>query len=291
MSDDGASSVVIIAMLGNVFSPRWARTRRSRPRASSLDFSTMNVSVRSRGDSRWALTEHGASAVTREGSALAIGRSRIENHGGVLVAHLDERCAPWGTPLRGTVRMFPLAEACETYALDHGKLHTWSPRVPVARIEVELEEPRLSFAGTGYLDTNAGETALEETFSSWAWSRVAGKGGRAAIAYDVTMRDGSATRLSLEVDERGELAPRPASPLHPLPPTRFGLARHGRGPAGEPLRIVKTLEDGPFYARSVVATRLGGAPASGMHEMVSLDRFRAPWVQLLVPFKMRVAAG
>jgi carotenoid 1,2-hydratase len=75
-----------------------------------------------------------------------------------------------------------------------------------------------------------------------------------------------------------------------LPTTRFGLARTARGEARS-FALVRTLEDGPFYARSVIATTLEGRRAVGMHEAVSLDRFRSPWVRFLVPFRMRVEAA
>jgi carotenoid 1,2-hydratase len=47
-----------------------------------------------------------------------------------------------------------------------------------------------------------------------------------------------------------------------------------------------SLEDGPFYARSTVASQLLGQPVVAMHESLSLDRFRSRWVQMLLPFRM-----
>ena len=43
-----------------------------------------------------------------------------------------------------------------------------------------------------------------------------------------------------------------------------------------------TLEDTPFYARSVL---VNGSDLT-MHESLSLDRFRSPWVQVMLPFRM-----
>ena len=48
----------------------------------------------------------------------------------------------------------------------------------------------------------------------------------------------------------------------------------------------QTLEDAPFYARSVIATRLRGEDVTAVHESLSLDRFRAPWVQAMLPFRI-----
>lgn len=289
MSDDGSSSLVLIAMLGNVFSPRWARARRRDPAASSLDFSAFNVALRAGDEGCWALTERGRGAVQRDADHLAVGRSRMEWRGGELFVHVDERSAPWGSPVRGTVRLVPLASCERTVTLDACGLHEWSPRIPVARVEVDFHEPRVRFSGTGYLDMNLGGGALEESFSSWSWSRVS-TGERTAIAYDVTARDGRSRRHAFVTGSDGVLHPMRADALVDLPVTRFALPRSGRCEAA-PMRVVRTVEDGPFYARSVVATTLGGRHAVGIHETVSLDRFRSAWVRFLVPFRMRVEAA
>ncbi|HSO32221.1 MAG TPA: carotenoid 1,2-hydratase, partial [Labilithrix sp.] len=286
MSDDGESSIVLIALLGNVFSPRWARARRRDPAASSLDFSALNVAIRSGNKGRWALTERGRRAVERSADHLTIGASTLAWRGDELTVEIDERSAPWGSPLRGKIRLVPLAASPAEFALDPRGVHTWSPRIPVARIEVDFEEPRIRFHGTGYLDLNRGDGPLEETFASWSWSRVSA-GDRVAIAYDVTLRDGLGRGGSFGSEQGRAVVPIGSSALVELAPTRFGLPRTARGEQGAPVDLVRTLEDGPFYARSVVKTTLGGRAALGMHETVSLDRFRAAWVRFLVPFRMR----
>jgi len=289
VSDDGESSIVVIAMLGNAFSPRWARARERDPIASSLDFSAMNVSLRSGSTNRWVLTERGRASVARSAEHLAIGTSEMTWQGQDLVVRIDERSAPWRERVRGTIRLVPLAQSELVVELDPGGLHTWSPRIPIASVEVDFEEPRVRFRGTGYLDMNRGACPLEDTFASWSWSRVS-DGERVAIAYDVAMRDG-ATRARAFVGTRGQaLAPARHEAVVDLPGTRFGLTRTARGEAG-PITLVRTLEDGPFYARSIVSTALEGSRAIGMHETVSLDRLRSPWVRFLVPFRMRVEAA
>ena len=50
--------------------------------------------------------------------------------------------------------------------------------------------------------------------------------------------------------------------------------------------MVRTLEDAPFYARSVVSAKLLGEHVTLMHESLSLDRFRMPMVQAMLPFRM-----
>ena len=219
-----------------------------------------------------------------------MGGSELAWQGDDLTARIDERSAPWGSPLRGRVRLIPLLTSASTFLLDPDGHHTWSPRVPVARIEVDFEEPRISFRGTGYLDVNRGLGPLEDTFGSWGWSRTS-VGENVAISYDVKLRDGRSCMRALGSHGGRELSPIIGQTPIGLPGTRFGLDRTGWSEPGAPMRVLRTLEDGPFYARSVVETTLGGDRAMGMHEAVSLDRFRAAWVRFLMPFRMRVEAA
>lgn len=279
MSDDHRSSVVVIALLGNPFSPRYARARETGV-ANALDHCAMNVAVDGPGLSRWALTERPGSAVSRTRDHVAIGASTMRREaGGSVVVDIDERSAPWGMPLRGRITLRPRLELATTVALDGEGAHVWSPRIPLARVEVDLAEPALSFTGNGYLDENAGDTPLESAFRQWSWSRVS-TGDEVAIAYDVELADGRALSHGVTGGDRVALGR-----------TRFGLPRTARVEPAAPCRIVRTLEDGPFYARSVVETSLGGRRACGVHEMVSLERFASRWVRFLLPFRMRVEAA
>ena len=64
------------------------------------------------------------------------------------------------------------------------------------------------------------------------------------------------------------------------------MRRATRCDAGVRPRVLATLEDTPFYARSLVTTRLDGAPVTLMHESVNLDRLQVPWIEWLMPFRM-----
>ena len=50
--------------------------------------------------------------------------------------------------------------------------------------------------------------------------------------------------------------------------------------------VRQTLEDTPFYSRSVIETGLFGEQVTAVHESLSLDRFQAPWVQAMLPFRI-----
>jgi carotenoid 1,2-hydratase len=78
----------------------------------------------------------------------------------------------------------------------------------------------------------------------------------------------------------------PPPPRVRLPTTLWRVARETRADAGHMPILRETLEDAPFYARSVLETRLCAEGATAVHESLSLDRFRAPWVQAMLPFRM-----
>jgi carotenoid 1,2-hydratase len=143
----------------------------------------------------------------------------------------------------------------------------------------------MRWSGNGYLDSNSGDEPLENSFVRWDWSRASVRNGT-AVLYDVTRRSGGDFSLALHFDRSGR------AELF-VPPTRIALQRSGwqierntRADAGYPARVVKTLEDTPFYARSLISTRLLGEHANAVHESLSLDRFRSRWVQMMLPFRM-----
>ncbi|WP_437897749.1 carotenoid 1,2-hydratase [Sorangium sp. So ce124] len=293
MSDDGRSAITIIAMLGSVFSPYYAKAR-SRGAADPLMHCAMNVALYGPSADRWALTERPRGAVSRSPRSLSIGPSVVEWSGGELRVSFDEITAPLPSRLSGTVRLRPSAPrpaadgAHDAVALDGRGLHRWAPIAPIARAEVELAHPSLRFSGSAYLDTNAGDEPLDHAFERWTWSRALGADG-IALTYDVRRRDGTRMLLSPAFDAAGGARELPPLAPRPLGGTRWGMAREIAADPGSAPRLLRTFEDTPFYARSLAAATFGGKPATVVHEALSLDRFASPWVQLLLPFRMRRA--
>ena len=97
----------------------------------------------SREDDWRALTERGARAVTRGRDELAIGPSHMRWEGGSFVIDFDERSAPLGARVAGTVRIHPEEMGGETVHLDAAGRHRWTPIAPLARAEVELRHARI----------------------------------------------------------------------------------------------------------------------------------------------------
>jgi carotenoid 1,2-hydratase len=77
------------------------------------------------------------------------------------------------------------------------------------------------------------------------------------------------------------------------PGQRFALPASGwRIPRGmcneinEAPQIISTLEDTPFYARSLLRTTLMGEPVTAMHESLDIPRLVSLPVRLMLPWRM-----
>jgi len=237
------------------------------------------------------MTERGRGQLQRSARELVIGPSRVEWHGDTLTVQIDELGAPLPQRVRGTVRLHPKAITEHKIQLDPAGRHRWWPIAPEARVEVDLEQPRLRWSGSGYLDTNGGDEPLEAGFREWDWSRTKLRQG-SAVLYDMTYLDGSRRSLALRFDGKGGAEAFEPPPPAALPQTfwwRIARATQSE-PGGDP-RVLETLEDTPFYARSTVSARLLGEPVTAFHESLSLTRFDTRWVQALLPFRMPRLAG
>ena len=206
-------------------------------------------------------------------------------NGEALTFDIDERTFPLPSRIRGAVRVYPVAMIEHTVALDGAGRHRWSPLAACARVEVELERPNLRWTGAGYFDSNCGDEPISRAFKRWTWSRAATTNGT-VILYDVTRRTGTPFRLALDCDDRGAVHPLAPPPPVVLPRTGWGIHRETQADEGRGAKVLRTLEDTPFYARSPVETTLYGQTVVAMHESLSLDRIRTGWVPWLLPFRM-----
>lgn len=287
MSDDGEHGITVIVFIGSVFSPYYAWARRWGA-SDPLRHCAVNVALYGRGGKRWAMTERGADAVQRKHDQLAIGPSEVVWDKSGLTVHIDEVSVPWPRRIRGRVRLLPAAVEHREWTLDSAGRHRWRPIAPCARAEVNMDSPALRWSGAAYLDCNTGERPLEADFVRWDWSRAAVPGGT-AILYDIQRRDvgppAQRLRLALLCRDHGGVETFAPPPTATLAPTRWRIERCvGVEPGHLPKAVV--IEDTPFYARSIVTTSLLGQPVTAMHETLSLERFRAPWIQALLPFRM-----
>ena len=282
MSDDGESGITIIAFIGSVFSPYYAFARRASP-ADPFNHCAINVAVYRKGANRWAMTERPRAAVARTAETFTVGPSHLAWDGTSLTIRLDEIAVPIPGRIRGTVRVVPTAITRQAFTLNETCNHQWWPIAPCARVQVALEHPHLRWQGDGYFDMNRGDGPLEQGFVDWQWARGSMRDG-AAILYEAQRRDGSRIDLAMTFDPDGHMQGFAPPPLAELKRTGWRVGRSVRSEGTA--RVLKTLEDAPFYARSVVSAQLLGEPVTLMHESLSLDRFRMPVVQAMLPFRM-----
>jgi carotenoid 1,2-hydratase len=279
--------------LGSVFSPYYFRAR-ARGESDPLNFSAMNLALYGSSvwnpSARWAMTERGRNAVERDPHRLTIGPSVLDWDGTRLEIKVDERAMPLPLRVRGTIRLFPEALAGSTWRLDSLGLHRWSPIAPYARIEVDFKDPTLKWRGLGYLDSNDGDCPLEESFVRWDWSRTHGSDGSTSLLYDLTERSpvpdrqGLRRTIAAQILKDGSSETLAVPPARVLPPTSIWRIHRATHSVFQELRVEQTLEDTPFYARSVL--RSGSAREPIMHESLDLDRFKKAWVRALLPFRM-----
>lgn len=265
-----------------MFSPYYAFARR-RGSADPLNHCAINVAVYARGRNRWAMTERPRGAVSRTPNHFTVGPSRLSWDGDCLLVHIDEIAVPIPRRLRGTIRVVPTAVTRRMFTLNQHGNHRWWPIAPCARVQVALEQPYLRWQGDGYFDMNQGDAPLESGFSDWQWSRGATRDG-AAILYEALRRDGSRVDLAMTFDPQGRMQTFEPPARHVLKRTGWRIGRAVRSENSP--TILKTLEDAPFYARSVVSAKLMDEPVTLMHESLSLDRFSMPIVQAMLPFRM-----
>ena len=245
----------------------------------------MNVALYGRRSNRWAMTERGSDALTREQDAIQIGPSSMAWEGDTLTIRFDETSSPIPRKVKGVVRVKPEALAMHCFALDAEGRHRWTPVATRARVEVTLDDPGLSWKGAGYFDSNAGDRPLEEGFTHWNWSRAHLK-RETVVLYEGARRDGTDFALALRFDASGRAESVAPPPVVALPKTKWRVGRATRADEGSKVVIDKAWEDTPFYSRTELSTTLFGERVSAVHESLSLDRLRSPIVRFMLPFRM-----
>ncbi len=321
LSDDGKYALTIIAFVGCVFSPFYANARRqnSPNRVDPMKHCAINVALYTVADGQqvnrqaahqWVLTEcdglgglgQKSRLVERDATRFKVSNTTLQWDGQQLTIDIDElnipfpapafMQAPFAKPLRGKVVVTPLTMFTDSYPLDAQHRHQWRPIAPLARVEVQMSSPALSWQGAAYWDSNYGSEPLETAFTAWDWSRTkpANNGDSTLIVYDLTRTDGTNFKLAkrFSADASGahvhDVAPPPPATLSR---SGWGITRRTVCDEGAKPVVIKTAEDTPFYARSIVNTQINGASVTMFHESLSMKRFSTRWVQMLLPFKIR----
>jgi carotenoid 1,2-hydratase len=230
------------------------------------------------------MTERGRRWVRRNADSFEVGPSGLHWDGDCLRIELDEVGVPLPRRVRGTVRVWPRALSRFVAALDPAGAHRWSPIAPCARVEVDLQAPSARWAGHAYLDSNEGDEPIERPFRHWDWSRSVLADGSTAVIYDVRPRMGPDRVVARRFQPDGsDLAFEPP-PRRRLPTTGWRIARQMRSDPG--LHLTQTLEDTPFYTRSLLEASLFGQRVPTVHETLSVPRLESLPVRLMLPWRM-----
>jgi carotenoid 1,2-hydratase len=280
LSDDGQHGLTIIAFVGSVFSPYYARARR-KGLGNPENHCAINVALYG-GKKRWAMTERGVLDVQRDATHFICGPSSLRIDGDVVTININERCMPWPLALKGQVKIHLPRCYDSPVSLDDGGLHQWRAVAPHARIEVALTAPDLHWKGNAYHDMNWGAAPLERGFREWTWSRLHDQDG-AVVFYDAQRTDHSRKAFALRFDE-GVISEVTLPPQHTLKRGLWGMAQDVRS-EGLPM-VISKLEDAPFYTRNHVRVGHDGKVLEAFHESLSLAKFDSRLVQMMLPFRM-----
>ena len=276
--------------VGSVFSPFYAAALGKGEGAHPEDYCAVNVAVYGANERRWAFSEHRRAGVERREQRLEMGRSRARWEDGELVVEVDERAAAYWSRrrVRGTIRVAYRASPRVSFAIDPDGRHRWWPIAPVATASVQMDEPRLCFSGSAYLDSNFGVEPLADGFVRWDWSRAEGRDGQTTVLYDAVPRRGAAYERAMVFDADGSWRYADAAlQTQPLGRGFWGVSRATRTDAGGRARVLRAFEDAPFYTRELIETTLDGRRVHAVHESIDLDRWRKPVVRAMLPFRIR----
>jgi carotenoid 1,2-hydratase len=246
----------------------------------------LNVSLYGKAGRRWTMTERSRHSVQRDARQLVIGPSQLQWDGTCLTINIDEWSVPVPMRVRGQVRVYPKGLCGFVTALDDHGRHRWGPIAPCARVEVELNAPAAKWSGHAYLDSNEGDEPIDRPFTEWDWSRALLKDGSTGVIYDVRQKQGADRVVAVRFQASGEFEHFTPPERQPLPRTAWRIGRTMRTDANQPARVTQTLEDTPFYVRSVLSSGLLGESVVSMHETLNVPRLVSNTVQLMLPWRM-----
>jgi len=244
------------------------------------------VALYGKAGKRWAMTERSRASLHRDATRLVIGPSQLHWNGSCLTIDLDEVSVPIPRRVRGQVRVYPKGLCRFVAALDDKALHRWGPIAPCARVEVDFDSPAASWSGHAYLDSNEGDEPIDRPFVEWDWSRAPLKDGSTGVIYDVRQKEGADRVIAVRFQPSGDFEHFKAPERQTLPRTAWRIDRTMRTDAQHPASVTQTLEDTPFYVRSVLTSGLLGESVVSVHETLNVPRLVSTAVQLMLPWRM-----
>jgi carotenoid 1,2-hydratase len=136
------------------------------------------------------------------------------------------------------------------------------------------------------MDSNEGDEPIEQGFWDWDWARAEMANGDTSVVYDVRPKKGPDRVVSQRFSKDGSHAPFEAPRRQALPLSAWRIERAMCSESSAGPKILSTLEDTPFYARSLIETRLLGEDLTAVHETLSVPRLVSLPVRFMLPWKM-----
>ena len=235
------------------------------------------------------MTERGQNAVERTAHQFTVGPSHLRWENGTLTIQIDERVPLLGNKVQGSIKVFPEQLFNQVVELDDLGKHRWGPIAPSARVEVSFTNPSLQWHGNAYFDSNEGDEAISKPFSEWDWSRAHLKDGSTAVIYDVRQKNGRERIIASKFNPDGTVESFMPPERVLLKKTAWRIDRNMRSDQHEgksDVTLLNTFEDTPFYARSMLKSRLLGEEVISMHETLNVKRLESNIVQFMLPWRM-----
>jgi carotenoid 1,2-hydratase len=279
----------VIVFVGSVFSPYYRSALRRAARAGQVvnpeDYCAVNVALYSPGQKRWAMTERSSRHLQRGTDFYQLGPSQVRWENDRLVISVREWANPIPRPIEGRIVLHPTQLFHQVERLDHQGRHRWGPIAPMAHVEVDFPKPGLRWSGHGYLDSNEGDEPIDLPFRDWDWSRADHPDSSCSVIYDVRQRDGQENLLANRYYPDGRIDTFEPPERRSLGSTGWRIQRQLRYQGEQPNRVI-TLEDTPFYARSMTELIQAGHRMPTMHETLDVNRLVSPVVQWMLPWRM-----
>ena len=254
--------------------------------APADNFCALNVALYGKAGRRWAMTERGSSNIERGQDHYRIGPSSLHWDGKALHIAFDEINVPIPMRVRGRVTVRPEGLCQFVTPLDNAGRHRWGPIAPCSRVEVNLESPKVRWSGHAYMDSNEGDEPVEKGFRNWDWARAEMANGDTTVIYDVRPLEGAGRVVAQRFSRGGDSTGFEAPQRHNLPASGWRIARAMGSEAETTPQVLSTLEDTPFYVRSLVKTRLLGEDVTAIHESLDIPRLVSLPVRLMLPWRM-----
>ena len=284
VSDDGQFGLSLIAFVGSVFSPYYAKAIQKGLNPLAANHCALNVALYTPKGKFWSMTERPQKSIQRSAHEFVIGPSCLHWDGRALHIDIDEWSVPIPRRIKGRISVYPEQLFNFSTPLDPRAYHHWGPIAPISRVQVNLSNPDQSWSGHGYVDSNEGVEPIANAFTEWDWSRGYMSDGSCAVLYDCQYHSGDDHLLALRFLSNGVIEQFQAPARKKIPNTAWGISRRLRSESA--LGKVTQLEDTPFYQRAVIENELLGERIRSFHETLNASRFATKWVQALLPWRM-----